>query len=107
MRVIVSVLIILLLFCCESKLEDKTVNFSTHYELSEGMETATYLQVIDFYIQLAKEFPEINIQIIGDTDSGYPLHVATYTSDGTSTFKKSESYEPAHMQYPVYRVLKK
>ncbi len=88
MRVIVSVLIILLLFCCESKLEDKTVSFPTHYELSEGMETATYLQVIDFYIQLAKEFPEINIQTIGDTDSGYPLHVATYNSDGDFNFQK-------------------
>ncbi len=88
MKVVVSVLIILLLFCCESKQEDKAVNFPTHYELSEGMETATYLQVIDFYIQLAKEFPEINIQTIGDTDSGYPLHVATYNSDGNFNFKK-------------------
>ncbi len=52
------------------------------------METTTYLQTIDFYIQLAKEFPEINIQTIGNTDSGYPLHVATYNSDGDFNFQK-------------------
>ena len=49
---------------CETKQQDKTLSFPTHFELSEGMETATYFQVVDFYIHLAKEFPEINIQTI-------------------------------------------
>ena len=88
MRVIVSILVMLLLSACESKQEDKTISFPTHFELSKGMETATYLQVVDFYIQLAKEFPEINIQTIGSTDSGYPLHVVTYNDDGDFNFQK-------------------
>ncbi len=84
MRVIVSVLIILLLFCCESKQEDKTVSFPTHYELSEGMETATYLQVIDFYIQLAKEFPEKSIEFVRAIAEGdlVSLHTHQIWPDG-------------------------
>lgn len=73
---------------CETKIEDKTINFPTHFETTKGEETATYLQVIDFYIQLAKEFPEINIQTIGNTDSGNPLHMVTFNIDGDFNLKK-------------------
>lgn len=88
MKIILSLLVLVLLWSCETKPEDKTVSFPTHFERSEGLETATYLQVIDFYIQLAKEFPEINIQTIGNTDSGYPLHMVTFNSDGDFNFQK-------------------
>ncbi|MFH6604773.1 M14 family metallopeptidase [Maribacter algicola] len=66
----------------------KSVDFQTPFENSNGNETPTYLQVIDFYIQLAKEFPEINIQTIGETDSGYPLNLVTYNPDGNFNFSK-------------------
>lgn len=78
----------LLFFSCETEPEDKVANFQTHFELSKGTETATYLQTIDFYIQLAKEFPEINIQTIGETDSGYPLHIVTFNPEGDFNFQK-------------------
>lgn len=77
-----------LLVSCETEKEDETINFPTHFETTKGKETATYLQVVDFYIQLAKEFPEINIQTIGNTDSGNPLHMVTYNADGDFNFKK-------------------
>ncbi|MGB5554416.1 MAG: M14 family metallopeptidase, partial [Flavobacteriaceae bacterium] len=73
---------------CEQKTDDKVLNFPTHFETTGGNETPTYLQVIDFYIQLAKEFPEINIQTIGTTDSGYPLHIVTFNADGNFNFAK-------------------
>ncbi|NNE75839.1 MAG: hypothetical protein HKN31_02060, partial [Pricia sp.] len=73
---------------CETKEEDSTASFPTRFELSDGQETATYLETIDFYIQLAKEFPEINMQTIGETDSGYPLHIITYNPDGDFNFPK-------------------
>ncbi|WP_411032275.1 M14 family metallopeptidase [Spongiimicrobium sp. 3-5] len=88
MRRLFLLSISLIFFSCETKKEDKVGNFPTQFELSEGLETATYLQVIDFYIQLAKEFPEINIQTIGDTDSGFPLHVVTYNAEGDFNFQK-------------------
>ncbi len=81
----------LLLFClvaCEHKPEEKVAEFPTHFETTEGTETATYLQVVDFYIRLAKEFPEINVQTVGETDSGQPLHIATYNPDGDFNFNK-------------------
>ncbi|GAB5475937.1 MAG: M14 family metallopeptidase [Maribacter sp.] len=88
MKSIVAFLLLFVIVACESTPADETASFPTHFELSEGMETATYLQVIDFYIQLAKEFPEINIQTIGNTDSGYPLHVVTFNSEGDFNFQK-------------------
>ncbi|MFC4096276.1 M14 family metallopeptidase [Euzebyella saccharophila] len=73
---------------CESEKEDNSKEYETHFEASQGTETATYLQVIDFYIQLAKEFPEINMQTVGQTDSGFPLHIITYNPDGDFNFQK-------------------
>lgn len=78
----------LCLISCETQKERETKEFQTIFEQSEGMETATYLQAIDFYIQLAKEFPEINIQTIGNTDSGNPLHIVTYNADAEFNFQK-------------------
>ncbi|XHP74511.1 hypothetical protein KCTC52924_02266 [Arenibacter antarcticus] len=78
----------LCLFSCETQKESKTREIITVFEKSNGKETATYLQAIDFYIQLAKEFPEINIQTIGTTDSGHPLHIVTYNTDAEFNFQK-------------------
>ncbi len=76
------------LISCENKEEDKKTEFVTPFEASEGKKTATYAETIDFYIALAKDFPEINIQTVGETDSGYPLHVVTYNPEGDFNFDK-------------------
>ncbi|PCJ92683.1 MAG: hypothetical protein COA50_15380 [Flavobacteriaceae bacterium] len=73
---------------CEEKQEDLVVNFQTHFEHSKGEETATYDQTIAFYIELAKEFPKLNIRTIGETDSGFPLHIVTYNPEGDFNFQK-------------------
>ncbi|WP_394751185.1 M14 family metallopeptidase [Spongiimicrobium salis] len=78
----------LFLFSCETEKKDKVANFQTHFETTKGKETATYDQTIDFYIRLAREFPEINIQTIGETDSGNPLHIVTFNPDGDFNFQK-------------------
>lgn len=88
MKLLVRLFLLLCLISCETKKERKIEDIKTVFERSNGEETATYLQIIDFYIQLAKEFPEINIQIIGDTDSGNPLHVVTYNPDADFNFQK-------------------
>ena len=88
MKLLVRLFLLLCLISCETKKERKIENIKTVFERSNGEETATYLQIIDFYIQLAKEFPEINIQIIGTTDSGNPLHVVTYNPDADFNFQK-------------------
>lgn len=88
MKLLVRFFLLLCLISCETEKERKIENIKTVFEHSKGEETATYLQIIDFYIQLAKEFPEINIQIIGNTDSGNPLHVVTYNPDADFNFQK-------------------
>ncbi len=84
----IGLFLVILFWACETKTEDKVADFQTYFEIKNGNETPTYLQVIDFYIQLAKEFPEVNIQTIGETDSGYPLHIVTYNPEGNFNFTK-------------------
>ncbi|MEL6484906.1 MAG: M14 family metallopeptidase, partial [Bacteroidota bacterium] len=50
------------------------------------METATYEESIAFYKRLARDFPEVNIQTLGNTDSGFPLHLVTFNPDGDFNF---------------------
>ncbi|WP_104734546.1 M14 family metallopeptidase [Hanstruepera ponticola] len=56
-------------------------DFNTVFEKSNGTETATYQQTISYYQKLANTYPEINIQTMGLTDSGEPLHVVTLNPD--------------------------
>lgn len=78
----------LLLFSCKTQEQTEEGSFPTVFELSEGNETPTYQGVIDFYIDLAREYPEINIQTMGLTDSGLPLHIVTYNKEGSFNFAK-------------------
>jgi hypothetical protein len=55
----------------------------TPYEESEGLETATYEEVIAFYKRLAKSSTTIRMTTEGLTDSGYPLHLITYSKNGS------------------------
>lgn len=83
-----SLSLILVLLACENTTEDVALDFPTTFETSNGKETATYQEAIDFYLKLAKEFSEINIQTIGKTDSGLPLHLVTYNGDRDFNFNK-------------------
>jgi len=66
-----------------SKSKD-VIDFTTAYEKSDGMETATYEQAILFYEKLAKTYPEISIRKVGKTDAGFPLHLVIF--DNSKTF---------------------
>lgn len=87
-RIIAVAIFILSIISCERQNTHSVNGFPTHFERSDSTETTTYLQAIDFYIKLAKEFPTINIQTIGETDSGYPLHIVSYNPDGDFNFQK-------------------
>jgi len=88
MRILLGLLSLFLLFSCETSEEEKKAEFSTPFEKSSGKLTATYNEVISFYLKLAKEYSSINVQTIGETDSGYPLHLVTYNPEGEFNFKK-------------------
>ncbi|GGH39689.1 hypothetical protein GCM10011364_09280 [Mangrovimonas yunxiaonensis] len=60
--------------------------FTTVFEKSQGLETATYHQTIAYYTQLSEKHPEIQIYSMGETDSGLPLHVVVFNPDKTFDF---------------------
>lgn len=62
-------------------------DFATTFEKSNGTETPTYPEVIEYYKTLAKGYASIDIQEIGMTDSGNPLHIVTLNSEGVFNFE--------------------
>lgn len=55
--------------------------FITPFERSQGKETATYAEVIDFYQRLDKQFDQAKLVNVGKTDVGKPLHVLLLSAD--------------------------
>lgn len=88
MRYLPFLAVMLLVLSCETRREREVGDFPTDFEESGETETATYKQTIDFYIRLSRDFPEINIQTIGETDSGRPLHMVTYNHESDFNFDK-------------------
>jgi len=61
--------------------KDKTIatkDFTTVFEKTAGLETATYPEIIDFYKQLAADYSTIALYEMEETDSGKPLHLVTF-----------------------------
>ncbi len=67
-----------LIVACNSEKENKNVDFTTVFENSNELETATYNQVIEFYTQLAEQYQSVAIYQMDKTDSGKPLHLVTF-----------------------------
>jgi len=63
-------------------------DFTTIFEKSKGTETATYLETISFYQELATAYPEISITEMGETDSGFPLHLVVFSASKEFDFSK-------------------
>lgn len=78
---------IAILLACLLPLLSSAQDFTTRYEKTAGQETATYPEVIQYYQLLAKRFPQIQMQPIGSTDAGFPLHLVTYSPQKDFDFK--------------------
>jgi hypothetical protein len=89
-QLLVLFIVAVLISCTENK-SVKNIDFTTIFEKSNGTETATYQETIEFYNNLAENYPEISIQEIGETDSGYPLHLVTFSPSKEFDFKKLTS----------------
>ncbi|MDT0295425.1 M14 family metallopeptidase [Mesonia ostreae] len=71
--------IVIITSCDLSKYKiTKEYDLSTTFEKSNGEETGTYKEVIDFYTQLDDAFTTIQMKKVGITDSGEPLHLVVY-----------------------------
>ncbi|PKP14271.1 MAG: hypothetical protein CVU08_01365 [Bacteroidetes bacterium HGW-Bacteroidetes-3] len=63
-------------------------DFKTTFEKSNGTETSTYQETIAFYKELAAAYPEISMLEMGETDSGFPLHLVVFSASKEFNFDK-------------------
>jgi len=63
-------------------------DFKTTFEKSNGTETSTYQETIAFYKELAAAYPEISLVEMGETDSGFPLHLVVFSASKEFDFKR-------------------
>jgi hypothetical protein len=54
----------------------------TRFEASNGKESATYFEAIDWYKKLDKLSPIVLVKEMGMSDAGYPLHLVLVSADG-------------------------
>lgn len=52
------------------------------FEKSNGLESATYFEAIDWYKNLDKRSTKVLVKEMGMTDAGYPLHLVMVSNDG-------------------------
>lgn len=89
-------IILLFIILWFSKLNAQiSTNYKTEFEKSNGVESATYQQTIDFYKYLALTNPEIKIKEMGITDSGFPLHLVIYNLDQQFNIEKIKNSQKA------------
>ncbi len=53
------------------------------FEKTNGKESATYFEAIEWYKKLDKISPKVFVKQMGNTDAGYPLHLVMVNNDAT------------------------
>ena len=83
--------VLVLFSSCSSEKKELTYDFTTVFELSDGTETATYEQIIEFYNELAENYTSVAIYEMDKTDSGKPLHLVTFNPNRSFEYEFSDS----------------
>ncbi len=91
MKKLSLLLFVILLTSCNSKKKELQYDFTTLFEKSKGTETPIYSEVIDYYTNLSEVYSEISLFQIGETDSGFPLHLVVFNSQGKSDLTSLKS----------------
>lgn len=60
-------------------------NFETVFERTDGIQSVSYKQLIDYYKLLDEQYETIKLAEAGETDTYYPLHVVYYS--GSAKFE--------------------
>lgn len=85
---LIFLLLIIFTVSCASENGSTREDFTTEFEKSNGLKTATYTETIAFYKDLANTFSEVKIDSIGETDSGKPLHIVTLNPDANFNYSE-------------------
>jgi len=75
----------LFLFLCASQAFAQ--NFETVFEQSDSTRTATYQEGMNWWNRFANQYPSVQMQSMGLTDSGKHLHLITVSTDETFDYK--------------------
>lgn len=86
MHKLIPVIVVLILTSCTNK-EKTTVDFTTLFEKSEGKQTPEYKEVISYYKALDDTYENIQLEVLGQTDSGNPLHLVSFNSNKNSIYR--------------------
>ncbi len=88
-RFIVALLAVNSLISCdfERYVLKNEFDLKTRFEKSEGKETATYNEVIDFYAQLDDAYGSVSMKEYSETDSGLPLHLVVFSPEENFDFE--------------------
>ncbi|PQJ10933.1 hypothetical protein CJD36_013260 [Flavipsychrobacter stenotrophus] len=78
----ISFVLVALLLSSQVFAKQNRIVLKTPFEESDGKESATWSEAIDFYKKLDACSEQISMEIAGKTDGGYPLHVVYYAVDG-------------------------
>ncbi|QSB25850.1 M14 family metallopeptidase [Flavobacterium sp. CLA17] len=65
-----------------------TKKYDTFFEKGNGNQAADYPETINYYTLLSHDFPTIQMQEMGLTDSGYPLHMIIFNPEKEFDFNK-------------------
>jgi hypothetical protein len=76
---------LLLLVLSNSVLAQTKPDWTTPYERSQGRQTATYAEIIEYYQRLDQQFDQAKLIEVGKTDVGKPLHLFLLASDKVFT----------------------
>ncbi|SEC95115.1 Zinc carboxypeptidase [Tenacibaculum sp. MAR_2009_124] len=91
MRKLCLLLFVIILTACNSKKKESQHDFTTLFEKSKGTETPVYSEVIDYYKSLTDVYSELSVFEIGETDSGFPLHLVVFDSQGKRDLESLKS----------------
>ncbi|TXC82137.1 M14 family zinc carboxypeptidase [Luteibaculum oceani] len=86
-RWLVLSLISLFFIGCES-IELKKSFPETKFEKSYGLESSDYRETISFWNAASKICQRLQIDSLGETDSGFPLHLVKWNEEGGSSGRK-------------------
>lgn len=75
----------LLLVSCSIFAQNNS-KYDTFFEKGNGNQSASYSETIAYYKLLAADFPTIEIQEMGLTDIGEPLHIVTFNAEKEFNF---------------------
>jgi Zinc carboxypeptidase len=61
-------------------------NITTKFEQSNGTQTPTYFEIVDWWKKLDEKSGKVKMLTMGMTDAGYPLHIIVVANNGDHNF---------------------